>query len=518
MKLSLEIIRHYLEKDYDIAIAGPSQNSLELDRPKLFHEGCTPYNGELFIIEAKQFDQAAWEGCSLICVGGTEPQFVDRDIPVLLLGPGPIGKVANDVHKIFDFFDRWDLALSATSKNEDKAFAKIIEASKVIFDNDIILMNTNFQLEYFHVSNTLLNLLTKKPDEFGFLPFELVNIFKMDDFYNMKNSVREPFIYPAGMIPFRSLCMNLFFEDKLTGRIIILEHVRPVHAVDLELLAHMAAYIQEAYSNYLTLRTYTGYELRNTIKNILTGSDPSAPELAEMMKTKQWKENDEYICSYVKLSQRDEEINNQLYICRKIESLFKGACAVDLDKGIVSVINIAQSGYTYDALQRELASFVRKGFYRIGVSNKFNHIVDLRLYFMQAKAAIETGIQHNPQKWLYRFQDNSVQYLLDRCVEGLPAEFACHDDLFNLKKIDAETGSSYYKSLSLYLKSCKNAAYTSNEMFIHRLTLKYRLNKIKEITNLRWDTPEEYFQLLFYVYLAERDRLSGAANHENALP
>ena len=42
-------------------------------------------------------------------------------------------------------------------------------------------------------------------------------------------------------------------------------------------------------------------------------------------------------------------------------------------------------------------------------------------------------------------------------------------------------------SLSLYLKNRMNAVQTANEMFIHRLTLIYRLNKIKEITGLRWE-------------------------------
>ena len=75
--------------------------------------------------------------------------------------------------------------------------------------------------------------------------------------------------------------------------------------------------------------------------------------------------------------------------------------------------------------------------------------------------------------------------------------------MFRLRRIDAETGSDYYGSLSHYLKSCRNAVQASGDLFIHRLTLIYRLNKIKEMTSLKWDTPEDYFKLLLSVYILE---------------
>jgi DNA-binding PucR family transcriptional regulator len=99
---------------------------------------------------------------------------------------------------------------------------------------------------------------------------------------------------------------------------------------------------------------------------------------------------------------------------------------------------------------------------------------------------------------------------MDKCAEELLPEFISHPELVKLKQIDAGTGTSYYESLSLYLKNCRNAVQTAEAMFIHRLTLIYRLNKIKELTSLRWDTPEDYFALLLSVNILENENVSPA--------
>ena len=52
---------------------------------------------------------------------------------------------------------------------------------------------------------------------------------------------------------------------------------------------------------------------------------------------------------------------------------------------------------------------------------------------------------------------------------------------------DRQIGTQYYKTLECYVKCRYNAAHTAKELFIHRSTLFYRLERIQKLTKLNLD-------------------------------
>ncbi len=52
-----------------------------------------------------------------------------------------------------------------------------------------------------------------------------------------------------------------------------------------------------------------------------------------------------------------------------------------------------------------------------------------------------------------------------------------------------------FLTLKTYIEEDKNSIETSNKLFIHRNTTNYRLNKIKEITNIDLNNGDELFRI-----------------------
>ena len=61
------------------------------------------------------------------------------------------------------------------------------------------------------------------------------------------------------------------------------------------------------------------------------------------------------------------------------------------------------------------------------------------------------------------------------------------------------------KTLRTYLDENLNATRTAEALFIHRSTLLYRLEKIKEILQYDLDDPDENFYLSFSFRLLEQE-------------
>ena len=81
----------------------------------------------------------------------------------------------------------------------------------------------------------------------------------------------------------------------------------------------------------------------------------------------------------------------------------------------------------------------------------------------------------------------------------------CHQNLLKLKAVDEKNKSEYMKTLKTYLDVNLSATRAAEELFIHRSTFLYRLEKIKEILQSDLDDPDEIFYLNFSFRLLEQE-------------
>ncbi|WP_438823690.1 helix-turn-helix domain-containing protein [Bacillus sp. JJ1764] len=66
-----------------------------------------------------------------------------------------------------------------------------------------------------------------------------------------------------------------------------------------------------------------------------------------------------------------------------------------------------------------------------------------------------------------------------------------------LLNYDKENNTDYYETLQAYLLNRQNLNETANQLFIHRNTIKYRLNKINELSKIDLTNGETVFQLAY---------------------
>ena len=98
-----------------------------------------------------------------------------------------------------------------------------------------------------------------------------------------------------------------------------------------------------------------------------------------------------------------------------------------------------------------------------------------------------------------------MTYILEQITRKLPGSMLCHEKLLILRKMDQEHGTEYMKTLRTYLDQQQNAVRTARELYIHRSTFLYRLEKIKEVLESDLDDTEELLYLNLSFRLLERE-------------
>ena len=104
-----------------------------------------------------------------------------------------------------------------------------------------------------------------------------------------------------------------------------------------------------------------------------------------------------------------------------------------------------------------------------------------------------------------------------------PSQLSVHVDggtaafppaLYRLREVDREHGSLYYETLRVYLECERSLSETAKQLFIHRNTLLYRLDKLCEQTGLRLDDADQrlHLRISFRLMQKQEEEENHAAN------
>lgn len=110
------------------------------------------------------------------------------------------------------------------------------------------------------------------------------------------------------------------------------------------------------------------------------------------------------------------------------------------------------------------------------------------------------GCRRKPYRWIYRFDEVALDYVLERSSAELPVRLVCSDKILKLQAYDEEHHTDYYHTLKTYVESQLNAVQTAKKLFIHRSTFLYRMEKIEELVKLDLND----YDTLLYVMMTFR--------------
>ena len=75
--------------------------------------------------------------------------------------------------------------------------------------------------------------------------------------------------------------------------------------------------------------------------------------------------------------------------------------------------------------------------------------------------------------------------------------------LENMNAYDMENATEFLPTLKSYIFNLKNTKETASELYIHRNTLLYRINKIEELFGITLDSAEDFLYIMMIFYMQD---------------
>lgn len=494
----MQILADRLRQNYPECRLGKMSEDMNLKRPLFYQNGTEFRKNKVYIARAADLtpEQIAEHGDNLILAVG---DFSEMDI--LPDGVGCFPQEANPevlfntTQRAFDAYDAWDERMQSMALSES-TLKSLLDASYRIFHNPLMVSTTEgFMVDYSSLMDTL-------PEFQEILSHNQVSVISCSE------ENQEPFAvqhYQDPVTKRNNLFVEIYDKNRNSYRVILVEASRKLKLYDEYLLQHLAKYVQQMLERYTVVQEDISYTLDRLLSNILTEESIEADSLESRFENFQWKESHSYFCMNIHVSTVDRQnLTVVRFICNRIESLMKGSCAFLLHENIVVYVNLNDYGKSLEEALESVKQFLKDSYLKAGISYSFTGFRSLKQYYIQSRIALEEGMKRYPLRWINRFEDIALDYLLGKCTEVLEPEVVCSRAVLDLKKYDQEHKTDYYLTLKTYITCQMNAVQAAKKLFIHRSTFLYRMAHIKELVQIDLEDPDQLLYLLMTYRLLEK--------------
>lgn len=196
-----------------------------------------------------------------------------------------------------------------------------------------------------------------------------------------------------------------------------------------------------------------------------------------------------------------EDINRLVSILNSLLS-FRQAVVVNQPSGATILYPVKESQPTPDKI-RQLAKAIHQKVtgsspgwsVSIGVGQLYPDLMSVPKGHKEAQHALKIGRSQNGPGSITFFSELGIYRMLLQFAQSQdPAEFFC-EPLQRLIEYNQQTDKELVKTITAFLECNGNLTETSNKLYIHRNTLKYRLERIRDITQIDLDDAENRLML-----------------------
>lgn len=415
-------------------------------------------------------------------------------------------RLMDAVIKIFTVLDSWFEDLSRLCL-EGGTVQKMLERSESVIHHPMLVISVDYMIIATTASNRVTELPTLKD---GFLgttdeSFSDITSLKQDPEFHELEKLDGVFYYPGNLAVDSSVCINLKRDGQMAYRLMYENGPDGLDRRYSFLLETLAPFIMHALSYNLQGERESDKSLHNVIMSFMSSKNADYVSVSNQLDRLGWSPESRYLCLVLKPSSLDVVNMTLRTIAGYMENTIPGAAAIPFHENVVIFINLTDCPYSPDQIEHRLSVFIRDSFLKAGYSRIMEGHFNLRRQYEQAMIAIETGERIRPDRWIFHFNDTALTYILDQAEKRLPGDMICSEGLLRLMAHDRKHGSEYAQTLRTYLNHNQNAVKTAKELYIHRSTFLYRLDKIREILGSQLENPDEILYLMLSYKLLDNE-------------
>lgn len=375
--------------------------------------------------------------------------------------------------------------------DKTRSIDAVLDAASKRLGNSLIFCDMNFKIICSSVSIPVLDPLWEDNIKQGYCSYEFINAVKELDSVKNASQTTAAVEVTCSLSPYRKLSSKVFRNGVQVGFLLMIGADNAILPAYYEMLSTVSNVISYTIDYYAPDLFEGGSLYEQLLYDLLIG----APSKDILPKLSGLRFPSNMSVLFIRPTKYLGRQHLKKYTTPKLKMLFPGTHVTYHKNGIAAIIPLkADTAIDAEELQI-LKDFSEEEQVRIGVSNSFSSIENFVSHYEQAYAALELGQDLNPEETVCHYIDYQV-FDLFRAVKNpdILGRF-CHPALAVLRQYDHKNNTHMYETLCIFLDNGCNIKLTSESLYIHRNSLAYRLDRIKEICEVDLEDVNTIFLL-----------------------
>lgn len=349
--------------------------------------------------------------------------------------------------------------------NESKSNDEVVEAMYSFIKNPIAVTDNNYHLLSFFPHNKSIDTVFNDAVKNGYWPLEVVSIV---------NDVLDKNV-PYQIITInnhRRLMFNIIFNQVHLGYCAILEQDQKLEDINIELCSIFVNFL--ARELYTIKPHQTKVSESQFLEDALIGAYLNRKVFLDKISTTSIKLGVEYKMALISLKTYKYKSYGDLDII--INNLFPN-CIKSVKDDYLVILFLSKNNIDYKSSNEKFNELHISGVISSPIAD---------LYFLNNKYDILNHLltylnsTNNHFKLFFENDYKDLLLLLEIKDENILTN-AIKDEILTLDNYDKQNNSDLCNTLYAYLINNKSLLQASNELYLHKNTITYRLEKIKEI-------------------------------------
>lgn len=373
---------------------------------------------------------------------------------------------------------------------ETRSIDTLIDNASLRIGNSLLFCDMNYKIIANSSTIPIVDPLWESNIKQGFCSYEFISEVKQMNLIKTASPTTESAVeVTCPKSPYRKLSSKVFHNKIQIGFLLLIEGEQKIQPYHHDMLGEISRIISNAIAAYIPDLIEEINLPQQLLYDFLIGAPPKdiLPRLSNIVFPPQM------AVLFIKPTQFLGRNHLHKYTYSNLKTLIPETIATYHQNGIVAIVPCE---YLQHGLKNvNLEEFAETELVRIGISNPFSNIEKFVAHFNQSFSALEHGQRLTAGENICNYSDYQVFDLFSEIKQSDTLGRFCHPALETLRQYDYNNDTSLYETLGIYLKNKKSIKDTSGELYIHRNSLVYRLNRIAEICKIDLEDLNTVFLL-----------------------
>lgn len=399
------------------------------------------------------------------------------------------GQVSDVLRKLHHYFlihnkerERVIMLMDFLSQTDSYSIKEIARRAAQILNNPVIVTNAAYKVLAIDDAGCQVDdPIFDNAKKYGYCTHESINMFEDEGITTKVVHTKSSIYINTGLarkIP--RILSKIVIQDKTVAYIGVLEIKKKLDKNDLYMVDDICLLLKNEMEKDSSILDATNIVYESIIKDLLS-QNISPTHLNERLEATLWKTKSYFRCTLITTRVDNKPIENTNYLIHKISESYHIKCI--MHDHFILIIN----NYDHREEWHKQITFIENeaSFFglRVGISNEFRNLENLKTYYKEAKKAIDIASLLHIKDTAFYFAAFLPYYLMD-CIDINTLKNLHNVYYERLLAHDQKHNTDYCKTLYYYVLYNSNINKTSTKLCIHRNSLTHRLEKIRDIANI----------------------------------